>query len=49
MGYIANDPGVLSITTGSMTQLVPVTKGLNSAYLIVPGGTQYGWDRFLSA
>ena len=38
MGYIASASGDLSITTGSITQSVPVTKGLNSSYLIVPGG-----------
>ena len=38
MGYIANGAGVLIIRVGSSTQSLPVTKGLHSAYLIVPGG-----------
>ena len=36
MGYLANADGAVRITTGSTSQIVPVTKGLSSSYLVVP-------------
>ena len=38
MGYLSDGEADLQLTAGDTTQTVPVTKGLNSAYLLVPGG-----------
>jgi hypothetical protein len=41
MGYLSGGAANLRLTAGDAVQAVPVTKGLHSAYLMVPGGIDH--------